>query len=75
MYEQMIRETLAKAGLVGRYDARHVEAWMRVEHSTLDWMSKDRFRSEVLIAVDCIREGGLELAEQVAISQGFTVRR
>lgn len=29
MYEQMIREALAKQGAIGRYEPRHVEAFMR----------------------------------------------
>lgn len=53
------------------YDPRHVEAYMRVEHSTLDSLSNQRFRTEVSIARACIREGGLEMAERIAQSFGL----
>ena len=48
MYQQTIREMAALLGRIG-VNPRHVEAWMRVEHSTLDWMDRERFRLEVEI--------------------------
>lgn len=33
----------------------HVEAWMRTEHSTLDALSPEQFKSKVLIADQCAR--------------------
>lgn len=53
-YAQLISETLARIGLVGRYDPAEVEAWMRVEHSTLDGLSAAAFQQEVAVAVGCI---------------------
>lgn len=53
------------------HDARHIEAMMRVEHSTLDKLSPARFRSEVLFAVQCVDEGGVEFAERIAKSFGM----
>lgn len=35
-------------------DPRHVEAWMRVAHPTLDGLSSVQFDYEVLIAVGCL---------------------
>jgi hypothetical protein len=70
-YEQIIRETLAKIGRVGAADARHVEAWMRIEHSTLDCLSADQFRAEVKIALECIEAGPLADSESLAQSYGL----
>jgi hypothetical protein len=53
------------------YDPRHIEAFMRSEHSTLDGLSPSRFRSEVRMAAACIDEGGVELAEKIARSFGL----
>lgn len=52
-------------------DPRHVEAYMRCECGTLDRLSPQRFVSEVGIAVSCIREGGLDMAERLAKSYGL----
>ena len=52
-------------------DPRHVEAYMRIEHSTLDHLSPRAFRREVGIAVRCIEEGGVAAAERAARSFGF----
>lgn len=51
-------------------DPRHVEAYMRVEHSTLDHLSPERFAAEVAVAVMCVTEGGEEMAERIAQSFG-----
>lgn len=53
------------------YDSRHVEAYMRSEHGTLDHLSPDAFAAEVVIAVLCIEEGGREMAERIARSFGL----
>ena len=47
MYQRMIREELARKGYVGQYDPRHIEAYMRIEHPTLDGLSKASFRKEI----------------------------
>ena len=57
--------------IVPTYDPRHIEAYMRVEHSTLDGLSASRFRSEVHMARACVDQGGAEMAERVAKSFGF----
>ena len=71
MYQQMIREILAKQGHVGQYDARHVEAFMRLEHSTLDGLSRAQFAAEVKIAHACIDKCGRDGAESLARSYGL----
>lgn len=52
----------------------HVEAFMRLEHPTLNGLSRRKFRAEVKVAVACIREGGLEEAEACARSFGLESR-
>lgn len=71
MYADMIRETLAKQGFVGQYDPRHIEAYMRLEHSTLDGLSKRQFDSEVALARTCVDVGGSLGAEACAQSFGL----
>ncbi|MDE2104342.1 MAG: hypothetical protein KGL39_44300 [Patescibacteria group bacterium] len=71
MYQQIIREVLAKQGSIGRYDPRHIEGYMRLEHSTLDGLSRSQFASEVAISAACVDEGGIEAAERNARSFGL----
>jgi len=52
-------------------DPRHVEAWMRLEHGTLDHLTASRFESEVCIANACIAEAGVEQSEALAVSHGL----
>lgn len=54
-----------------RYDVRHVEAYMRVGHPTLDGLPMWRFSEEVAIAISAIDQGGTIMAEQLAQSFGF----
>jgi hypothetical protein len=65
MYQKLIREIDTK------HDPRHIEAFMRVEFGTLDHLPADRFRDEVRIAAQCVDEGGVEMAEQIAKSYGL----
>jgi hypothetical protein len=57
--------------LAPSYDPRHIEAFMRSEHGTLDHLTLSRFKQEVRTAITCIREGGIEFAEKLAKSYGF----
>lgn len=70
-YADSIRHELAAMGFVGMFDPRHVEAYMRLEHSTLDGLSAAQFRSEVAMAAECIRAGGVADAEGLALSYGL----
>ena len=70
-YQNAIRETLATIGRIGAADPRHVEAWMRCEHPTLDGLSPWRFTSEVKIALDCIAAGPVADSESLAQSFGL----
>ena len=65
MYQQRIRD------LAPGYDPRHIEAYIRVAHSTLDGLSPQEFRYEVRVACGCVDEGGLPMAERIALSFGL----
>lgn len=71
MYRQTIREQLAALGLVGRHDPAVIEAWMRVEHGTLDHLDRERFRAEVQIASDCADAAGSEQNKAIVSSFGL----
>ena len=70
-YTQAIREALARAGRVGAADARHVEAWMRLERGCLDGLSAGQFQSEVEIALQCIAAASAQENESLAESFGL----
>ena len=69
-YQQTIRETAARLGRVGA-NPRYVEAWMRLEHSALDGLSRDAFRDEVEVAITCIDHAGDDRSESLARSFGL----
>ena len=66
-YQQLIREIVAKQGRIG-VDPRHVEGWMRVEHGTLDALSRRDFEREVAISISCIDASGVGESEKLALS-------
>jgi hypothetical protein len=70
MYQQLIRECAARLGRVG-VDGRHIEAWMRSEHGTLDGLGPRRFRDEVEVAIALIDRAGTEQSEALARSFGL----
>ncbi len=67
LYAGMIREILDVAGFL-EMDPRHVEAYMRVEHRTLDGLSRREFVREVALSARCVVDGGTEAAEACARS-------
>ncbi len=67
-YQQTIRETMARLGRVGAADPRHIEAYMRLEHSTLDGLSPRQFDDEVEIGIACVEADGTANAESLAQS-------
>lgn len=69
-YQQPIRETAARLGYIG-IDTRHVEAWMRVKHSTLDGLCREEFDEEVRIGIHCIRNQPTSVSESLARSYGL----
>jgi hypothetical protein len=70
-YQRYIREDLKALGLGDRIDPRHIEAFMRLEHSTLDGLSPAQFRAEVKLSADCVIIGGRAGAEECARSFGL----
>jgi hypothetical protein len=69
LYQRMIDDRLGPLAEI--VDARHVEAWMRVEHPTLDALSHAEFSVEVCAAVECIAEAGAIESESLAQSFGL----
>ena len=53
LYQEAIREDMAALGFIGRHDPATIEAWMRLEHGTLDGLSPSRFRAEVATSIEC----------------------
>jgi hypothetical protein len=53
------------------HDPRLIEAYMRLEHSTLDGLSPYEFENEARIAALCIEHGGRAQAERLAVSMGL----
>lgn len=52
-------------------DPRHVEGYIRLQHSTLSHLSWPEIRRECRVAVECIKVGGVEAAERNAKSFGL----
>ena len=50
---------------------RYIEAYMRIEHPTLDALSKDQFHKEILISIVCFDVDGIDNAEALASSFGL----
>ncbi|MBA4387655.1 MAG: hypothetical protein C0404_06715 [Verrucomicrobia bacterium] len=70
-YQQLIREILTHAGRIGTADPRHIEAWMRVEHPTLDALTHELFVAEVGVALQCIAAASVTDNESLAQSYGL----
>jgi len=71
MYRDLIAKAMAALGRTGAHPLHHVEAWMRVEHSTLDHLSPVAFRREVAIAIECCDESNVVESEGLARSFGL----
>lgn len=67
MYQRLIKELLCGAD----YDPRHIECFMRIQHGTLDHLSRADFKREVKICMACIDECGKDDAEKYAQSMGL----
>lgn len=53
------------------HDPRHIEAFVRLEYSTLDHLDIYTLSREAKIAAECITVGGIEQAERCAVSFGL----
>ena len=69
-YQSLIAEDLNRLNRTD-IDPRHVEAYMRLQHGTLDHLSKNQFIEETKICIACIDEEGIEDAELLAKSFGI----
>lgn len=69
-YQNKIRETVSALGKIG-VEPRHVEAWMRVEHPTLDHLAPKQFREAVALAIESTEVGGADMSEKLARSFGL----
>jgi hypothetical protein len=65
----MYAETFRK--LQPKHDPRHIEAFVRLEYSTLNHLPLATLRREAKIAADCIDVGGMAAAEELALSYGL----
>lgn len=70
IYQKFIKETLKEMGCE-QYDPRHIEAYIRIEHDTLDGLSSAMFRKEIELAIFCINSAGINAAERLAQSFGL----
>ena len=76
MYRQLIDSIVTGIRGAGHgIDPRWVEAYMRLEHSTLDGLSRMEFFAEVKICLECIDSSGPENAEALAESMGLLPER
>lgn len=57
--------------LAPNHDPRHIEAFMRDGHSTLDGLSAAAFAKEVAFSVECVNAAGRDLSERIALSHGL----
>lgn len=53
------------------FPPHQVEAFVRLEHGTLDHMDMAALEREAVIAAECIRTAGPEMAEACAASLGL----
>lgn len=65
----MYRDLIMK--LAPKHNPVHVEAWMRLEHDTLDCLSPSMFRHEVAIACACIDQSGQQATAELTRSMGL----
>ena len=69
-YQEVIRETAARLGYIGA-NTRHIEAWIRVGHGTLDALSREMFEEEVEMAIACMGNRPEAESESLARSYGL----
>jgi hypothetical protein len=71
MYQDMIRRVQRRGHGLSTVEPRIVEAWMRLEHGTLDSMSASEFAEEVLVSEECARHSTAAENESLARSYGL----
>ena len=69
-YQQSIKKELSELGRE-EIDSRHIEAYMRLEHGTLDALSKKQFEEEIFICAACVDASTYVENEALARSYGL----
>lgn len=69
-YQKLISEILEELHIED-VPPHWVEAYMRLEHGTLDSLTRAAFKREVREAVACVQAFGVEAAEKLALSSGL----
>jgi hypothetical protein len=71
-YQARIAKILDASGFAAAgVTPRHAEAWMRLEHGTLDALSSTAFVGEVIAAARCTVQAGAEHSDALASSFGL----
>jgi len=70
MYQKMIKEILKRLDR-GYMDPRHVEAYMRLLHGTLDGISQEQLDRSARLCSSCVQAEGIRKAEELAQSYGL----
>jgi hypothetical protein len=65
------RSIVAKKLVPVGIDPRHLEGYIRLQHSTLNDLDWGTIRREVKLCVECVKVGGIEAAERNAQSFGL----
>jgi hypothetical protein len=71
---EMARRTFYQRYIAERtrdVDPRHIEAWMRLEHPTLDGLSEQQFADAMYAALAAAMDAGPEQSEALAASYGL----
>jgi len=66
-----IRDYLIETESFGKYNPRHILAWMYSENDTLDNLTQIEFANEIELACKTIFTAGIELSEDLAQSFGL----
>ena len=65
LYQRVIAEHVRDT------DPRHVEAWMRLAHPTLDGLSRSEFLAAMYAALGQVQDSGPDESEALAASFGL----
>lgn len=70
--ETYFQRSIVEKGLVPvGIDPRHLEGYIRLQFATLGHLDWPTIRREVKLCIACIKEGGVDAAEQNAKSFGL----
>jgi len=66
-----IRDYLIETELFGKYNPRHILAWMYSENNTLNNLTQIEFTNEIKLACKTISIAGIEFSEDLAQTFGI----